>query len=134
MTYSSDEPDDDEESQESSDYPVPESDTDSSDSSRESSPDNITVQAAIASATEERLRKTLIELCIMSSPAEELVRHLLISRSDKDSKKKRKIYEICTQCSEEYTVEDNNRKSCVFHLGQYITYKRGRVVHTLGTR
>jgi len=85
---------------------------------------------AINSATDSRLRKVLIQLCEDSASAKDLVSKALFlpSRDGKPSSpnqtnsKKRKRYEICMECDQEYDVKANDEAGtalCVFHLGKF---------------
>ncbi|KAI9704481.1 MAG: hypothetical protein M1820_005555 [Bogoriella megaspora] len=70
---------------------------------------------AVASAIPERLRRVVEDLIKSSSEAAEFIAgHLLTSSS------KRKRYEICGQCHEEYdtTENENANDPCKYHPGE----------------
>lgn len=83
---------------------------------------NLSVEAAIREATNDRVRIVLLNIVKESLVARGLVAKELLLGQKEDSEsgysKKRKRYEICKQCSKEYAVEQNHAKICVHHPGE----------------
>jgi hypothetical protein len=87
---------------------------------------------AIDSATPERVRQVLREICATNpeafrSACDKLLvaNDAAIALPDSDMKRKREThqlrYEICVQCEEEYDVLDNEEGACEWHPGPYFT-------------
>lgn len=68
---------------------------------------------AIQSATPDRLESVLCSLCNDSREAATLASQLLLIGS-----KKRKRYEVCKNCDEEFDIEENGDQACQFHPGK----------------
>jgi hypothetical protein len=85
---------------------------------------------AIDSATPERVRQVLREICATNPEAFRSACDKLLVANDaavtlpgSDMKRKREThqqrYEICVQCEEEYDVLDNEEGACEWHPGPY---------------
>ena len=70
------------------------------------------LEKAIATATPERLEIVLNTICNRNTEAAVLAPELMLTSS-----KKRKRYEICDNCNQEFDVNENNDKACQFHPG-----------------
>jgi hypothetical protein len=94
---------------------------------------------AINDATKERLNIVLHAIIQQNPHAAAIASGLLLADdvisiktgdtdktpSNEPPRKKRKRYELCTQCDQEYDVTDNNDKSCNWHDGtRSLTFKR----------
>jgi hypothetical protein len=91
---------------------------------------------AIDSATHDRLRTVLREICIESPAAFKLACDKLLvgqaaigdangqANGEASTKRKRdeplQRYEICEQCETEYDVLDNHEDACIWHPGKSI--------------
>ena len=125
---SSDSEDQDDEGSECPSESNDERDSNASSESEASAPDKTThtLEDAIRDATTSRLRKVLLQMCQDSLLARDLATKAFLrgeggQPSILSSGKKRKAYEVCCQCEKEYTVEENDGKSCFFHDGKYCT-------------
>ncbi|KAK5191250.1 hypothetical protein LTR99_001633 [Exophiala xenobiotica] len=105
----------------------------SNDDSAGSSPDGAmdtshTLEEAIETATPSRLRTVLLQVCQDNHLARDLAtKALLVSTitpvegtggSNLKDSRKRKRFEVCGQCDDEYEVERNELGLCVYHPGQ----------------
>jgi hypothetical protein len=80
---------------------------------------------AIDSATLDRVRTVLREVCAHNSEAFALASAKLLVQNREhptDAKRKRDAhqqrYEICVQCEEEYDILDNDEGACEWHPGK----------------
>ncbi|KIX95381.1 uncharacterized protein Z520_08898 [Fonsecaea multimorphosa CBS 102226] len=104
-------------------------------SSSSASYDKEALNDAILSADPKRLKLTLLQMCAEEAVIRRLVRKVLLvparsTTADDNNKaaapepktgvkRLRKAYEMCSQCAEEYEVEENemSRGLCVYHPG-----------------
>jgi hypothetical protein len=85
-----------------------------------------TLHDAIDSATADRVRKVLKEICAANPQARELASEALLVPNEGSAKRKRdkgttphqQRYEVCMQCDEEYDVLDNPVGACEYHPGK----------------
>ncbi|KAF2212727.1 hypothetical protein CERZMDRAFT_6298, partial [Cercospora zeae-maydis SCOH1-5] len=80
---------------------------------------------AIRSANQDRLCTLLLEIVTTIPAAAALAEErlqILIQAHDRSDMRpsERKAYEMCQNCKEEYSVENNYRGSCVYHNGNKI--------------
>jgi hypothetical protein len=84
------------------------------------------LNAAIDSATLDRARKVLKEICAENTQAfEAACDKLLVNETANGSAKRKRPdpsaqhrFEICVQCESEYDVTDNPEKACTWHPGK----------------
>jgi hypothetical protein len=83
------------------------------------SADQAALYAAIDSATLDRVRTVLREICTENPQAfQSACDKLLLNVGTKRKRgPTQQRYEICVQCGEEYDVLSNNDKACVWHPG-----------------
>lgn len=85
------------------------------------------LNAAIDSATPDRVRKVLKEVCADNPEAfEAACDKLLVDETTNGSSKRKRPdpnaehrFEVCEQCECEYDVTDNPEKTCTWHPGKY---------------
>lgn len=91
-----------------------------------------TVEDAIREATNDRVRFVLLNMVKENPIARELASKALLVQQQESSptgnNKKRKRFEICSQCSKEYAVEENHGKICVHHPGKLVRYTQSSVM------
>ncbi|KAK4993777.1 hypothetical protein LTR66_005899 [Elasticomyces elasticus] len=75
---------------------------------------------AISSATQHRLRVVLTELCEESSDASRRVTEKLLHSFDRGTKRRR-VYENCRNCKEEYDALNNDDGDRVYHPGTLVS-------------
>ncbi|KAK5693398.1 hypothetical protein LTR97_009967 [Elasticomyces elasticus] len=80
-------------------------------------PEPASVDDAIANATSERLRIALRALCRENEVARETASRILLVSASATATGKRKRYETCKNCKEEYDVQVNEKGFCVYHPG-----------------
>ncbi|CZT19199.1 uncharacterized protein RCC_05045 [Ramularia collo-cygni] len=93
--------------------------------------DPTTAIQAIHEATPDRRYTLLLEIVSTIPAAKALAEERLLlplassgESSDVQPNLKRKAYEICENCKEEYSVESNDKGSCVYHDGnKEVNYK-----------
>ena len=88
-----------------------------------------TLEEAIETATASRLRTVLHQMCQDSHLVRDLATKALLSptitptegtsESNLNGRRKRKRFEVCEQCNDEYEVERNEMGLCVYHPGKY---------------
>lgn len=93
-----------------------------------------TLEEAIETATASRLRTVLHQMCQDSHLVRDLTTKALLSatttpaegtsESNMNGSRKRKRFEVCGQCGDEYEVERNETGLCVYHPGKYSLSKQ----------
>jgi hypothetical protein len=82
------------------------------------------LQEVIKSATDERLRVTLLAMCSKSEEASKLASEELLVQSSATKKRKSDDehsnirYDMCTQCDKEFDTTTNGPESCQWHDGE----------------
>lgn len=84
------------------------------------------LEDAIQCAAEPRVRRVLLKICKENPVCREAVtKELLLvtpaGEEDKGEKRARYAYEICSQCEEEFNVEENDLADdlCRYHPGEF---------------
>lgn len=81
-------------------------------------PENCTVESAIDTVSDQKLRRVLKTMCRESHEARRSAERLLLTKLHDGSNVKRKRYETCQNCEREYQVDVNRRKNeCIYHPG-----------------
>ncbi|PVH96151.1 hypothetical protein DM02DRAFT_659501 [Periconia macrospinosa] len=81
---------------------------------------------AILSATDVRVRRTLLKICGKNREAHLIACSELLTdpapsaSSASGTGQKRKRFEVCMKCKKEYNVEQNNDEACAWHHGQLL--------------
>ena len=75
------------------------------------------LEDAIKIAPAAKLRDILIRVCRQDDFAREYATGILLAPTENGSGRKRKRYEWCRNCDEDYNVLDNTVESCVIHTG-----------------
>ena len=83
-------------------------------------PEESTISDAINSATKRRLQTVLSELYTESPDAARRISKKLLYPFDRGTKRRR-VYEICRNCKEEYDALNNDDGDCVYHPSTHIT-------------
>ncbi|KAI9738722.1 MAG: hypothetical protein M1834_008227 [Cirrosporium novae-zelandiae] len=83
-------------------------------------PLNESLHAAIFSATPDRLRSTLLQICNQSPATAALVSDKLLINEGNGGRVKRKQsrYEVCKNCNREFSAEKNFDGACLWHPGK----------------
>jgi hypothetical protein len=83
------------------------------------------VVQAIHAAVPDRLYTLLLEIVTTIPAAQALAEERLLvpmtstAASSVQPNLKRKAYEVCANCNQEYSVESNSKGDCVYHEGKY---------------
>jgi hypothetical protein len=84
-----------------------------------------TVVQAIHSAESDRIYTLLLEMVTTIPAAKALAERRLLKSIAKTAapaqpKLKRKAYESCKNCGEEYSIDTNRKSACVYHKGMLL--------------
>ena len=95
-----------------------------SSSENESAPevDTSSLKEAIQTASVARIRSLLTLICKTNELAEEIANDSLLASMEDSLDKKRKKFENCKNCGEEYDVEQNDKGDCVYRSGKFAHY------------
>lgn len=81
-------------------------------------PVSASLDEAIQSAPVSELRSLLKSICKKHDVARNMASVRLLAPAANGSANKRKAYEVCSQCGEDYLVEANVVGKCTFHQGE----------------
>ena len=92
---------------------------------------SVTLDEAIRSASQKQLSELLLSICKKYPEAHAETSAHLLAPLPTLSGLKRKAFEICENCDEEYHVEKNEDGDCVFHDGRFQNKSLQRFPHRL---
>ena len=77
------------------------------------------LESVIATASADRLRAVLADICRANAEAKDIAQAALLATHPNGATLKRKRYETCENCHAEYDVTKNRNGDCVYHEGEF---------------
>lgn len=85
-------------------------------------PVEASLEDAVKAAPPDTVQRVLLEVCRQSEEARHIATgQLLTALAPSAQGRKRKRYEMCKHCGQEYDVERNEKGDCVYHSGKAST-------------